>query len=77
MLAGQDRVFALVLEVAAVARLAREVHAAAQGHVEALVAQLGADQRAVVVRQFGSQLDAAADRTKAAPWSSGSAAHRW
>ncbi len=36
-----------VLEVAAVARLADEVHAAADGHVVALVAELAADDGAV------------------------------
>jgi hypothetical protein len=51
-LAGQDRVFALILENAAVARLARQVHTAAQGHVVALIAQFRADQRAVLARQF-------------------------
>ena len=44
--AGEDGVFAGVLEVAAVARLADEVHAAADGHVVALGAQLAADDRA-------------------------------
>ena len=41
--AGEEGVFAGVLEVAAVARLADEVHAAADGHVEALCAELAAD----------------------------------
>ena len=44
--AGEDGVFAGVLEVAAVARLADEVDAAADGHVVALGAQLAADDRA-------------------------------
>ena len=43
-LAGQDGVFALVFEVAAVARLARDVHAAAERGVVLLIAQLAADQ---------------------------------
>ncbi len=45
--AGEDGVFAGVLEVAAVARLADEVYAAADGHVVALLAQLAADDGAV------------------------------
>ncbi len=44
---GEDGVFAGVLEVAAVARLADEVDAAADGHVVALGAQLAADDGAV------------------------------
>ena len=45
--AGEDGVLAGVLEVAAVAGLADEVDAAADGHVVALVAELAADNGAV------------------------------
>ena len=45
--AGEDGVFAGVLEVAAVARLADEVDAAADGHVEAHGAEFAADDGAV------------------------------
>ena len=51
--AGQYRVFAGVLEVAAVARLARDVHAAADGHVEALSARLATNHRAVEEGRVG------------------------
>ena len=44
---GEDGVFAGVLEVAAVAGLADEVHAAADGHVEAHGAEFAADDGAV------------------------------
>ena len=53
MLPGEDGVFAGVLEVAAVARLAGEVHAAADGHVVALRAQLAPDDLAVQVGRVG------------------------
>ena len=46
--AGQHRILAHVLKGAPVARLARQVHAAAQRHVVALRAQLAANQRPVV-----------------------------
>ena len=46
--AGEERVFALVLEGAAVARLAGQVDAAAERHAVALVAQFAADERAVL-----------------------------
>jgi hypothetical protein len=45
--AGEEWVFAGVLEVAAVARLAHEVHASADGHVVALVAEFAADDGTV------------------------------
>src|ERR1017187_10498601 len=45
--AGEDGVFAGVLEVAAVAGLADEVHAAPDGHAVALGAQLAADDGAI------------------------------
>ena len=45
--AGEDGIFAGVLEVAAIARLADEIDSAADGHVEALVAKLAADDGAV------------------------------
>ena len=48
-LAGEDRVLALVLEVAAVARLARDVDAAAERDVVLLIAQFPADHGAVLV----------------------------
>ncbi len=51
--AGQDRIFAVILEVAAVARLAGEVDTAAERHGVALVAQLAANERAV----FAGQID--------------------
>jgi len=51
--AGQDRILAFVLEETAVARLSREVDAAAERHVESLVAQLAADECAVFVGQLG------------------------
>src|SRR6185437_13256984 len=44
--AGENRIFAQVFERSAVARLAGDIHAAAQGHVVALRAQFGTDQRA-------------------------------
>ena len=41
--AGQQRVFAAIFEIAAVARLAHQVDAARQHHVEARGARFGAD----------------------------------
>src|SRR5206468_8579023 len=52
LLARQDRVLALVLEVAAVPWFARKVDAAAERDVVALVSQLAADQRAIVVSEL-------------------------
>src|ERR1035441_4442785 len=51
-LSGQHRVLALIFEIAAVARLASDVDAAAQGDVILLVAQLAADQLAVFKREL-------------------------
>jgi hypothetical protein len=51
--AGEDGVFAFVLEGAPVAWFAREVDAAAQRHGESLVAQLFGDERTVVISNFG------------------------
>ena len=71
ILPGQDRIFAVVFEVAAVARLAGQVHAAAERHVVALVAQLrGRSARRIRGPASRSQLAASAMR-RAAPWSSG------
>ena len=50
--AGQDGVFAGVLEVASVTRFADQVHATSNGHVVALVTQLAADDLAVKVRRL-------------------------
>jgi hypothetical protein len=50
---GQDGIFAEVLKRPAVARFARNVHAAAQGHVVALRAQFRADQLAVFIGRVG------------------------
>ena len=51
--AGEHRIFAHVLKGATVARIARDVGAAAERHVVALRAQLLADERAVSARSFG------------------------
>ena len=51
--AGEDRIFAEVFKGAAVARLAGEVHAAAERHVESLRAEFATDERAVFVGRFG------------------------
>jgi len=48
---GKDGVFALIFEDAAVARLARQVHAAAERHVVSLIAQLRGDERAIFARR--------------------------
>src|SRR5579884_730561 len=45
--AGKNGILAHVLERPSVARLAREVHAAAERHVVALIAKFASDQRAV------------------------------
>ncbi len=50
--AGEDGIFSLVLEVAAVARFAGDVHAAAQRGVVLLIAELAANQVAVLVGHF-------------------------
>ena len=50
--AGEQRILAAVFEVAAVARLAHQVHAARQHHVEARGARLGADHRARAAREL-------------------------
>jgi hypothetical protein len=68
---GQDGVFAKVLEGAPVARLAGEVHAAAEGHVVALRAQFACRSARRSRRlHSGSQL-AAAPRSRAGQSSSG------
>ena len=51
--ARQDRVFALVFEVAAIAWFPRDVDASCQRDVVALVAQFPPDQRPILVRQSG------------------------
>jgi len=50
--ASQERILAEILEVAAVARLAREIDAAGEEHVEALRARLFRDLRAAAARDF-------------------------
>ncbi len=49
---GEDGVFAHVLEGAAIAGFAGDVHSAAQRHVVALRAQFAADKRSVLMRGF-------------------------
>ncbi len=58
--AGQDRVFAGILEVATVPRLARKVHAAADGHVETHGTQFPAQHLAVEMR--GVEIEGAGQR---------------
>nr|GEU28380.1 hypothetical protein [Tanacetum cinerariifolium] len=50
--AGQQRILARVFEIAAVARLAQQVHAAGQHHVKTRGARFGADHGAALVRQL-------------------------
>jgi hypothetical protein len=50
--ADRDGVFALALEVAAVARFPDDVRRTAKGHLETQVASLFAKQRAVLISQF-------------------------
>src|SRR4029077_15664101 len=50
--AGENRVLAHVLERSAMARLAGQIPAAAQGHVVALRAQLTPDQRPVLLSEI-------------------------
>ncbi len=52
-LPGQDGVFAVVLEIAAVTRLAGDVHAAADRHVVALVAEFAPNHGAVETSGLG------------------------
>ena len=51
--AGQNRVFAVVLEVAPVAQFAGQIDTAGQAHVVALRALFAADQRAVLAGRLG------------------------
>ena len=49
---GEQRVFTQVLEVAPVARIAREIHTPGEHHVETLGARLGTDGRAGPIREI-------------------------
>src|SRR5437667_2358628 len=48
-LSGENWVFAQILKVASIARLTRQINAAAKRHVETLCAQLPSNERAVFV----------------------------
>ena len=50
---GQHRIFAKIFKCAAVARIARQVYAAAERHVESLRAQFASDQRAIFIGRIG------------------------
>ena len=47
--AGENRVFAKVFEIAAIARLARKINSATEGHVVTLRPQFAPDQRAIFI----------------------------
>ena len=52
-LSSEQRVFAVVLEIASIARLAHDVVAAAEGDVETLVAGFAANDGSEFIRQLG------------------------
>src|SRR5262245_46373934 len=52
--AGEQRVLAEIFEVAAVARIAREIDPAREHHVESLAARLRSDHDAAAVSELGA-----------------------